>query len=338
MTTNAARQPIASAAAWVAADHADPSAWTYRLNAGERDEIRAALAQAKASGHALASLTREAFPLPTVAQRVREWARELATGRGFVLIRGFPVEGLSADDAGLAYYGLGLHWGNPVPQNAKGDLLGHVRDLGVPRTGPAVRLYTTRERQDFHTDGADLVGLLCLAPARSGGESQIASSIAVYNEIVRRRPDLAELLFQPMYWDRNDEQGPGEPGYFELPICSMMGERLRFFYIGWYIRDAQRHAEVPRLRPDQIELLDLIERTANDRGFRLDMDFAPGDIQFLNNAVILHARNAYEDYVELERKRHLLRLWLTAHDFSSVEGLLREGIPQRAERSAGGRA
>ena len=330
MSTEIIREPIRSMAGWLSADHADTSTWTYRLSAVEVDEILAALAHAKSQGATLATLTREHFPLPALAARVQEWARELSLGRGFVLVKGFPAAQLSAEDAGLAYYGLGLHWGKPVSQNAKGDLLGHVRDLGVPRTGPAVRLYTTRERQDFHTDGSDLVGLLCLARAHSGGESQIASSISVYNEILRRRPDLAELLYAPMYWDRNDEQGPGEPGFFPLPICSVVNGRLRFFYIGWYIRDAQRHAEVPRLTTEQRELLDLIEAVANDPKFRLEMDFEVGDIQFLNNAVILHARNAYQDFVEPERKRHLLRLWLTAHDFTSVEGMLQGGIPVQA--------
>ena len=330
MSKEIIREPIRSKAAWLSADHADPAAWTYRLSTHEVDEILAALAYAKSKERTLASLTREDFPLPSLAPRGQEWARELSLGRGFVLVKGFPAARLSADDAGLAYYGLGLHWGKPVSQNAKGDLLGHVRDLGVQRTSPAVRLYTTRERQDFHTDGSDLVGLLCLARAHSGGESQIASSISVYNEILRRRPDLAELLYEPMYWDRNDEQGPGEPGFFPLPICSAVEGRLRFFYIGWYIRDAQRHAEVPRLTTPQRELLDLIEAIANDPKFRLEMDFDVGDIQFLNNAVILHARNAYQDFVEPERKRHLLRLWLTAHDFTSVEAILQSGIPTQA--------
>jgi hypothetical protein len=322
--------PPDSAACWRAADHVDSSRWTHRLDAAERAEILAALAAAKRDGHTLRSLAREAFPLPTLAARVREWARELAEGRGFVLLRGFPVDALSTDDAALAYYGFGLHWGTPVSQNAKGELLGHVRDLGLTRTGPAVRLYTTRERQDFHTDGSDVVGLLCLARARRGGESQIASSLAVYAEIRRRRPDLAPLLFEPMYWDRNDEQRPGEPPYFALPICANVEGRLRFFYIGWYIRDAQRHAAVPRLRPEQRELLELIEAIANDPRFRLDMDFEVGDVQLLNNAVILHARNAYEDFDDPARKRHLLRLWLTAHDFRSVDALLQGGIPAEA--------
>ena len=180
-------------------------------------------------------------------------------------------------------------------QDAEGTLLGHVRDEGVTRTDPSVRLYRTRARQDFHTDGADLVGLLCLQRAASGGESRIASSATVYNELLRRRPDLVEVLYAPFYWDRNDEQSEGEDPFFALPVYSDVNGAPRMFYIGWYIRDAQRHPQVPRLTPAQIEAMELIETIANDPAFHIEMDFQPGDVQLLNNAKILHAREAYED-------------------------------------------
>ena len=229
----------------------------------------------------------------------------------------------------LAYFALGLHLGTPVSQDAEGTLLGHVRDERVERTGPEVRLYRTRARQDFHTDGADIIGLLCLHGARSGGESELASSYAVYNEILRRRPDLLELLYELMWWDRNGEEAPGDDPAFPLPILHDVDGLPRVFSIGWYIRDAQRHAHVPRLTSAQVEALDLIEAIANDPAFHVDMDFQPGDVQLLNNAKILHSREAYEDHQELAERRHLLRLWLSAHDFASVEGQLRGGIPNR---------
>jgi hypothetical protein len=175
------------------------------------------------------------------------WVRELSAGRAFVLIRGFPVDVLSEAETALAYVGLGLHLGTTVSQNAAGDLLGHVRDTGVARDSPAVRLYATNQRQDFHCDGSDLVGLLCLKTARTGGESQIVSSMAVYNEMLTRRPDLVDVLRQPFAWDRNDEQSPGEDPSFSLPVIFEIDGAPRIFYIGWYIRDAQRHEQAPRL-------------------------------------------------------------------------------------------
>jgi hypothetical protein len=309
---------------------AGDSSWQYRLDADEIEELDHALRAATATGRPLVELSREDFPLgPRLQAAVRHWVRELATGRGFVLVRGIPVERYGEDDAARVYFGLGLHLGRPVSQNAQGDLLGHVRDEGLPDANqPGVRLYRTRKRQDFHTDGADVIGLLCLRTAKSGGTSRIVSSLAIFEEISKRRPDLVDVLFQPFHFDRNDEQRPGEPGSFSLPICLRKDGALRTFYIGWYIRGAQRHPEVPRLTAAQLDALGLIESIANDPAFHLDMEFEPGDLQWLNNAVILHSREAYEDWDEPQRKRHLLRLWLTAHDFASVDELLRGGVPK----------
>ena len=259
------------------------------------------------------------------------WVRELSAGRAFVLIRGFPADVLSETETELAYVGLGLHLGTAVSQNAAGDLLGHVRDTGVVRDSPAVRLYATSQRQDFHCDGSDLVGLLCLKPAKTGGESKIVSSMAVYNEMLARRPDLVAVLRQPFAWDRNDEQSPGEDPFFSLPVIFDIDGAPRIFFIGWYIRDAQRHEQAPRLTAEQLQALELLEGIANDPSFYLQMEFQPGDIQLLNNAKILHAREAYVDYDDPAERRHLLRLWLTAHAFASVEDTLRGGIPARQQ-------
>jgi hypothetical protein len=284
------RDPIASPAAWRGAQISPTTDWLHPLTQIEVDEILRAVGAAKAAGKTAASLQRADFPLPTLAARVREWGAIIDRGLGFVLVRGFPTEQLGPDDAALGYVGLGLHLGTPVPQNVAGETLCHVRDHGVVRTGPSVRLYMTREKQDFHTDGADVIGLLCLRRARSGGLSRIVSSVSVFNEIVRRRPELVPVLFEP-FWFKGEFA-------FPMSICNMHNGRLRTFYIGWYIRDAQADPEVPRLSPEQAELLTLIEDIANDPTFHLDMDFQVGDLQLLNNATILHARTAYEDFEE----------------------------------------
>jgi len=250
-----------------------------------------------------------------------------------VLLRGFPIEELPPEATELAYLGLGFQLGTPVGQDADATLLGHVRDEGVPRNDPSVRLYRTRGRQDFHTDGSDIVGLLCLQRSKMGGESRIASSFAVYNEILRRRPDLIDVLYEPMYWDRNDEQTPGEDPYFTLSVLNDVAGAPRIFFIGWYIKDAQRHPQVPRLTALQREALEMIESVANDPEFYLEMDFEPGAIQLLANAKILHSRESYEDHDEPDLRRHLLRLWLTAHAFTSVDEVLRGGIPERDQSS-----
>jgi hypothetical protein len=307
------RTPITSGAVWHATDVGAPESWTYELNAKERDAIiQAARGDVDLSGFGPA---------------ITAWTAELAEGRGFVLVRNFPVDELDDESTERAYFALGRQLGRPVSQDAQGSLLGHVRDRGVPRTSPAIRRYATNERQDFHTDGADIIGLLCLRRARRGGESRIASAAAVYNEILRRDPNAIEVLYAPMYWDRNDEQSPGESPYFALPVLSDVNGRPRFFYIGWYIRDAQRHEGVPPLTDDQKNAMRLIEEIANDPAFHVEMDFRPGDLQLLNNSVILHSREAYEDEADPTRRRHLLRLWLAAHDFAAVDETLRGGIP-----------
>ncbi len=324
------RGPLEIPAAWRGAEQARRRDWVRRLGRAEQAELAAALAHAKATGRPMAQLTRQDFPLPTLAGTAAGWVRELDRGRGFVLVRGVPVERYDEDEAALAYWGLGLHMGTAVSQNAAGDLLGHVRDTGADPRDPSVRLYKTRTDLGFHCDGSDIVGLLCLARARSGGLSRIVSSVSVYNEILRRRPDLVALLYEPFPFDRNDEQPPGEPPFFSLPICRHEGGRLRFFYIGWYIRGSQRHPQAPRLTSRQLELLDLIDAIAADPAFHLDMDFEPGDIQWLKNSAILHARTAYEDHDEPARRRHLLRLWLTAHaGFQDGDAFLRQGIPRK---------
>jgi len=319
-----------SAAAWKAADVVESGDWSVVLDATQRAELVGAAREVLAADYSPLDVPQSAFDLPSIRDTLARWSSALVSGRGFVLLRGFPLEELTPDQVEVAYVGLGLQLGTPVGQNAHGDLMGHVRDEGVPRRDPTIRLYQTRQRQDFHTDGSDVVGLLCLQPARAGGESRIASAAAVYNEILTRRPDLLEVLYEPMYWDRNGEESPGEDPYFALPVLGDVGGTPRMFFIAWYIRDAQRHAAVPRLTEAQSEAIALIEEIANDPTFYLPMDFEPGDIQLLGNAKILHSREAYQDHPQPERRRHL-RLWLAAHDFSSVDDILRSGIPTRAE-------
>jgi hypothetical protein len=308
---------------------ADPSTWTWRFTREEREGIVVAAGRASSTGRTPATVESGDFDLPVLRPGVTAWLDALLHGRGFILLRDFPLEELSPLEVELAYVGLGRQLGIPVGQDADATLLGHVRDEGVARTDPSVRLYRTNKRQDFHTDGSDMVGLLCLAKARSGGESRIASSLGIYNEILQRRPDLLEVLYQPMFWDRNDEQSRGEDPFFSLPVLNDVAGAPRFFYIGWYIRDAQRHSQVPRLSDAQLEAMDLIESIANDPAHHLEMEFEPGDIQLLANAKILHCREEFVDHTEPERQRHLLRLWLTAHDVASVDEVLRGGIPKR---------
>ena len=323
------REPLATAATWRAADLADASAWRHDLSAAEVHDLRAALEAARATGRPRSAWRQEDFPLPVLGPRVAEWLEGLERGRGFLNVRGIPVASLGEEDAEHVFWGLGLHLGTAVSQNAAGDLLGHVRDTGADASDPSVRRYKTRIELDFHSDGSDLVGLLCLRQGRSGGENRLVSTAALYNEILRRRPDLVPVLYEPFHWDRNDEQAEGEPPTFELPICRYADGNLAFFYIGWYIRDAQRHP-VPRLTDEQHALLDLIDAIAADPTFHVEMRLEPGEANLLKNNAVLHARTAFQDFQEPTRKRHMLRLWLTARgDWADGDAFVQQGIPRK---------
>ena len=323
------RRPQEGPAVWRAPDLHDAE-WCVELTDAQRDAIVAATHRAMAQGATVATVTAADFALDGMGDDLAAWTRSIAVGRGMLLLRRFPIDLLSPEEIELAYAGFGSHFGRTVGQNAAGELLTHIRDERLGEFGPHVRKYRTNERQDFHCDGADVIGLLCLHTAKEGGESKVVSSLALYNEVLRRRPDLLEVLYRPFHWDLQGDDGTAGPKWFTLAPVNDLPDGPRVFYIGWYIRDAQRHADVPRLTDQQLEALELVEAIANDPTFHLEMDFRPGDVQLLNNGRILHAREAYVDDPDPAQRRHLLRLWLAAHDFSSVEDGLRDGIGRTA--------
>jgi len=129
------------------------------------------------------------FHLPTLAPKLKARVDgEVLNGRGFILLRGLPVKRWTMREAATVFFGLGAHLGSARSQNGKGHVLGHVQDLGLASNDPNVRIYQTHERQTFHTDSCDIVGLLCLKTARSGGLSALVSSTTIFNEMRRQRP------------------------------------------------------------------------------------------------------------------------------------------------------
>jgi hypothetical protein len=307
------RKPVEGPSAWTGTDlRTRPETWTYRLNPAEIAEIEAATAAVQAQGIDITELTKANFPLPTFGKTLASFREEILHGRGFVLIRGLPVDGKPILDSAIAYCGIGAHFGTFRSQNAKGHLLGHVRDLGGPPASvdPTVRAYATAERQMFHTDGSDIVGLLCLKQAKSGGLSSIVSSMSMYNRMAAERPDLVARLFAPMPFDRRGEIPEGAKPFYFIPVLTDYEGRLTCGYTRRNLNSSQRHPEAPRFTPEDIAALDMWDDLANDADLRLDMVLEPGDMQFLYNHTILHDRTAFEDWPEEDRKRHLLRLWL----------------------------
>ena len=306
------RPPITGSSAWIGAElRTREPEWSYRLSPPEVAEIETALQSVRARGLDLADITRDDFPLPTLGPVLEQLRSEVLNGRGFVLLRGMPVENRPIAEAATAYWGIGTYFGSARSQNAKGHLLGHIYDLGgSSATDPTIRSYATAERQNFHIDRCDVVALLCLRRAKSGGLSAIVSSMTVHNVMAQRRPDLLERLYQTFPVDRRGEVPPGKQPFYEAPVFNRHDGYLSVLYSRLHIGSAQRFPEARRLTAEDYEALDMLAELAGDLELRLDMTFMPGDVQFLHNHTILHARSEYEDWPELERKRHLLRLWL----------------------------
>lgn len=321
-------------AAWDAASAKADRSWEHALDASEVQELLSATAATLASGNGVGTSELDDFKLPELSRRLRFILDDVVEGRGFALIRGVPVGHLSEQEVRVLYWGIGLHLGIPIRQNDAGELLVSVTDEGKTFSDPTVRGYETRDRLDFHSDSSDLVGLLCLRPAWRGGASMIVSGVAIHDEMARRRPDLAEVLHRRFWWDRR--KADQSSSFFECPVFgwSETGQ-LAVYYGRAHIESAQRGDEVPPLEPEQIEALDLFDELASDPRFALSMDFQPGDIQVLNNHLILHSRTAYEDGPDRTQRRELLRLWLTVRrPLALPKEFERAGIVSRGEAFA----
>ena len=301
---------IEDASAWYGPDLARNTDWIEHLSEAEIAEVETAVKHLEDPSLDLTSITSDDFPLPILAPRLRGILDEVLNGRGFVLIRSLPVDRLTRRQAAIAFLGIGVHLGSLRMQNAAGHLLGHVRDLGRSSEDPNTRIYQTRERQTFHTDSADVVGLLCLRAAKSGGLSSLVSSTTIFNEMRRRRPDLLAVLLEPIETDRRGEVPAGGKPYFSIPVFNSHDGLVSAIYQRQYIESARRFDGVVTLSEIQIEALDLLDELANDPKLNLMMALEPGDIQLVHNHTILHDRTAFEDFPEPERKRHLLRLWV----------------------------
>ena len=298
-------------AEWRAADVADPARWTLALTGDDLAELDRALAVARSKSDDPLEIAVGDFPLDGLADKLAGAVRELVDGRGFVRISALPVERYRDDEITLCYWGIGLHLGEPWPQNHHGHVLGDVTDQGKTVDDPTVRGNELGGvALDYHTDGSDLVGLCCLRPARSGGLSCVANAVAIHNEMVRSTPELAAALYEPMPYDLRGEQPPGRKPFFMMPVFTDHGDRLFVRFIPQYIYASQRHAEAPRLSETARAAIARMSELANDPDFNVYMDLRPGEVQFVNNYHVLHGRTAYVDDAEHGMKRHLKRLWL----------------------------
>lgn len=333
---------------WSAEEYAaHPEQWTHVFSDDEIRELSDAADRFMAANLPLTGINPENFPLPGLAPSLKSMRNELLNGKGFILYKGFPVNEWGTHKSAVAYMGLGTYIGYPVSQNGKGHILGHVKDLGEDSTQiDKVRIYRTNARQFFHADDADVVGLLCIARAQEGGESDVACVHQVWNILQQEHPDVAELLTKPVwYFDRKGEVSVGEEPYIRTSVFYLETPdpedptREQRVYCKWdpyYVRSLTRFSDkgiIPPLSPEQVHALETLEAVCNR--VKLHMILEVGDIQFVSNEHILHARTAYTDFAPHTGKprRHLMRLWLST---PVSEGGWRLPFHDANERKRGG--
>ena len=315
---------IHTPAAWRAADIAAPANWLRPLTDPETESLTTMLQAVKATGKPTLHLTRHDVPLGALAPVLHDLTHQLEHGIGFQTLRGFPADHLTPEDNRLLFWAIGTHLGVARPQGKASQLMSDVRAAGGEYRGVGGRGYNTNAELDYHVDGADIVALYCLQTAKSGGLSRVASSVAIHNEILRRDPALVSRLYQPFPWNRQNEEAEDESPFYMAPIYSLRDGHFAARYIRNHIRASQLRTDTPRLTPDDHRALDIIQDLAETDAFRFDMVLERGDMQFVNNHVLVHSRTHFEDHQEPGRQRHLLRLWLSVPNARPLCDTLRD--------------
>ncbi len=310
------RDEIDSPDFWVGPDIQHDARWLYELDELEIAELDAALQAVKAASLSI-PFTADEFPIPTFKAHLDELTSRVTDGLGVILIRGVPRARYTNEECALIYWGIGVHMGRPVSQNSRGHLLGHVTDEGKTLDDPNARGYQTRNKLDFHCDQlpVDLLGLFCLRKSKLGGASFLVSAPAVHNVMRAERPDLLEVMYKPFHVDWRGDHPEGEQPWYDVPMLSAHNGRMAARITNRsFMESVSRYGDELALSATQREALDVFQEISNREELRLQMHFQEGDMQFINNHSILHAREAYEDYDDPDLKRHLLRMWIGMTD------------------------
>lgn len=306
-----AHEPLSTPDVWSGASLRGRDDWVTHLSQDEIDDLDAGVRHAKGLGRELFSLTREDFPMPAMARRFEAVRRELEGGRGFALLRGLPIERYDLEDSRILFWALSLHLGEPQEQDGAGNRMHSVTNTGLRvEKNNSVRSYQTDDELTFHNDGGDAFMLLCLRPAPKGGISKLVSVAHLYNEVLRRRPDLIDVLTQPFHFDTRGQHPLGLK-IQSIPILNFHDGHLSALYKRRYLRTAQEFPDVPKWTPAQQQAIELIESLCEDPEVQFSFYMQAGDIQLANNYSVLHARSKYEDHPDPALRRHLLRAWVT---------------------------
>jgi len=301
---------IEDLADWRGPDMAQRVDWLRPLSQSQIAEIGAAQINFEATGKSIGEMTKADFPLPNFSGDLRDMSHRLQDGPGIQMYRGFPVRDFSKKQLRQIYWGLGLHLGTARAQSRHGDVIGDVRQIGSGGDTFSGRSYTSNEELHFHCDSGDLAGLFCLRIAKEGGLSRAVSILAFHNEMARQAPDLLASLYRPLIYSWRDRQPPGQGPDYEQPMFAHhMGRfvsRVSPSYIHWGYK--KRGIEMPA---DQGRAMEMFMGLTEDPAFYMEKAFEEGDIQFINNLRLLHARTQFTDFDDPDEKRHLLRIWLS---------------------------
>ncbi|KAI5449108.1 hypothetical protein NCC49_005334 [Naganishia albida] len=323
---------------WVAEDfRSRTELWQRKWTPELIVQLEEAFDRFEASGKTLPEINRDTFPLPPqVSEFLSAIREEVVNGQGFILIEGLPVTEWPVFKSAAIYLAIGTIFGVTLSQNRSGHILGHVKDLGNdPTQIDKVRIYSTSARQYFHCDAADIVGLLCLHKALEGGESDVVSSHNLWNTLQAERPDVAELLTKPnWYFDRKGEVSEGQKPWVQRAVFYFHDGRVISHFDPYFVKSIGRHVEaglIPGHTPEQLEAIEVLEQTA--QRLSLHMVLKVGDIQFVADTHVLHARTAYKDHAPPAPRRHLLRLWLATPE---SQGGWKRPFPDSAYTKRGG--
>ena len=305
-------KPVTDPAVWTGQGMAAHDDWIYTLSdidiAALSDIVKQVRSITGDDANGLLGLNSTDIYLGSFGPQMAKLFHQIKDGRGFQLIRGMPVANWDRLNLAIAYWMVGLQFGNPLSNNPDGDMIGHVTDMGLDYNNPNHRGYQTSAHMLFHTDQCDVVALLCLQTSVVGGSSKIVSAPAVHNEMLRRRPELVAELTADMFWTKHGEVSPGEDPWYRMAVFNYLDGHLTT--AGGYKHIEKGHAlhGNPALTKAQMDAFALMAEVNED--LHLAMSFEIGDIQILNSHVSMHSRTAYEDGPKPEERRHLWRLWL----------------------------
>jgi alpha-ketoglutarate-dependent taurine dioxygenase len=298
--------------AWLGIDMASQQdRWLYTLTDQDIHDLETAAQAYLSLNEDIGEISKASFPLTVFNKHLEKLKEKLLRGCGVEVLRGLPIKNYSQEMIATVFCGIGAHLGAARSQNAQGHILGHVKDLGADANDPNSRIYQTNERQTFHTDSADVVGLLCVNAAKQGGESLLVSAESIYNRMRTDFPELLTALFDSIATDRRGEIPDGAKPFMEIPVFNWHAEFLTIFYQRQYIDSAQRFPDAMRLTDIHVQALDKLDELANDSTLHFGMQLEPGDMQFVYNHNQLHDRTGFLDWPEKNKRRHMLRLWLS---------------------------